>query len=232
MRTRAQAAADRRQLMREINRDHRRKAKETIASLRGQLREARQRRKLAIRDAKERCRAERIAARDRARALRLRVLEELREAMRAERGGARQACAVRLGEARSIKDDVQRSRAELLAERKYQADLRRVERANRQRRREAPRVTRIERQGESDDEVRANLPPELVSLFERVKRGIKASPRMSRTEALLILCPRRLCGPPRFARLLAAPTLVRPDRRSGPRSACARDTPPAGRRGA
>jgi hypothetical protein len=171
--------------MREINRDHRRKAKETIASLRGQLREARQRRKLAIRDAKERCRAERIAARERARALRLRVLEELREAMRAERGGARQACAVRLGEARSIKDDVQRSRAELLAERKYQADLRRVERANRQRRREAPRVTRIERQGESDDEVRANLPPELVSLFERVKRGIKASPRMSRTEALL-----------------------------------------------
>jgi hypothetical protein len=28
-------------------------------------------------------------------------------------------------------------------------------------------------------------PPELVALFERVKRGIKASPRMSRTEAFL-----------------------------------------------
>jgi hypothetical protein len=46
-------------------------------------------------------------------------------------------------------------------------------------------VTRIERQAESDDEVRSNIPPELVALFERVKRGIKASPCMSRTEAFL-----------------------------------------------
>jgi hypothetical protein len=56
---------------------------------------------------------------------------------------------------------------------------------NRQRRKEAPAITRIERRGESDDEVRGNIPPELVALFERVKRGIKASPRMSRTEAFL-----------------------------------------------
>ncbi len=105
--------------------------------------------------------------------------------MRAERVAARQSCSVRLGEARAIKNDIQRSRAELLAEKQYQADLRRIERANRQRRKEAPRVTRIERQSESDDEVRGNLPGELVPLFERVKRGIKASPRMSRTEAFL-----------------------------------------------
>src|SRR5579883_2885262 len=185
MRTRAQAAADRKELWRQINRDHRRQAKEKIASLREQLREARKRRKFALRDAKERCRAERIAARERARAMRLRVLEELREAMRAERAGARQTCTVRLGEARAIKDDIGRARAELLAEKAYQADLRRIERANRKRRQEAPRVTRIERQAESDDEVRGNLPAELVPLFERVKRGIKASPRMSRTESFL-----------------------------------------------
>jgi hypothetical protein len=92
---------------------------------------------------------------------------------------------VRLGEARAIKDDIGRARAELLAEKAYQADLRRIERANRKRRQEAPRVTRIERQAESDDEVRGNLPAELVPLFERVKRGIKASPRMSRTESFL-----------------------------------------------
>ena len=35
------------------------------------------------------------------------------------------------------------------------------------------------------DEVRGNIPPELVALFERVKRGVKASPRMSRTQAFL-----------------------------------------------
>ena len=92
---------------------------------------------------------------------------------------------MRLGEARGIKDSILRARAELLAEKKYEADLRRIERANRKRRQEAPRVTRIERQAESDDEVRSNIPPELVALFERVKRGIKASPRMSRTEAFL-----------------------------------------------
>jgi hypothetical protein len=185
MRTRAQAALDKQKLWREINRDHRRQAKEKIAGLRAQLRDARQRRKLALRDAKERCRAERIAARERARAMRMRVLEQLREAMRAERATARQSCGVRLGEARAIKDDIQRARAEFLAEKQYQAELRRIERANRQRRQEAPRVTRIERQAESDDEVRGNIPVELVPLFERVKRGIKASPRMSRTEAFL-----------------------------------------------
>jgi hypothetical protein len=63
--------------------------------------------------------------------------------------------------------------------------LRRIEAANRQRRREGPGITRLKRQGESDDEVRANVPPDLVALFERVKRSIKASPRMSRTEAFL-----------------------------------------------
>jgi hypothetical protein len=46
-------------------------------------------------------------------------------------------------------------------------------------------VTRIERQAESDDEVRGNVRPELVALFERVMRSIKASPRTSRTEASL-----------------------------------------------
>lgn len=45
---------------------------------------------------------------------------------------------------------------------KYQADLRRIERANRKRPSEAPRVTRIERRAESDDEVRTDISAELV----------------------------------------------------------------------
>jgi hypothetical protein len=185
MRTLTQAKADRRELWRDIKRQHRREAKEKLANLRAQLRATRDRRKGALRAAKERCRGERIAARERVRALRLRVLEDLKATVRAERLAARQTCTVRLGEARGIKDDIQRARAALLAERKYQADLRRIETAHRQRRREAPGVTRLERQGESDDEVRTNVPADLVALFERVKRSIKASPRMSRTEAFL-----------------------------------------------
>lgn len=62
--------------------------------------------------------------------MRLRVLEEIREAMRVERVGARQAYTVRLGEARGIKDDIQRVRAELVAEKDHQAELRRLERAD------------------------------------------------------------------------------------------------------
>lgn len=185
MRTLAQAKADRRELWRDIKRQHRREAKEKLANLGAQIRQARERRKGALRGAKERCRTERIAARERVRALRLRVLEDLKATVRAERLAARQSCTVRLGEARAIKNEIQSARAELLAERKYQADLRRIEAAHRQRQREAPGVTRRERQGESDDEVRTNIPADLVALFERVKRSIKASPRMSRTEAFL-----------------------------------------------
>ncbi len=178
-------ALDKKWLAREIQRDQKRKAREKVLELRGHLREARARRKQALHDARERCRAERLAARERARSMRLRVLQELREAMRAERAAARQACSVRLGDARAIKNDIERARAEVAAERQYQRDLRRIEAANRQRRKEAPAITRIERRSESDDEVRGNIPPELLALFERVKRGIKAGPRMSRTEAFL-----------------------------------------------
>jgi hypothetical protein len=185
MLTRHQASEQRKALWRDIRHDERRKAREKLASLRGQLREAHARRKRALADAKERCRAERIAARERVRALRIRVLRELREAMRAERASARETCSVRLGEARAIKDQIARSRAEFHAEKHFQRDMRRIERNNRQRRSEAPRITRLDRQGESDDEVRQNVPEDLVPLFERLKRSIKATPRMSRTEAFL-----------------------------------------------
>ncbi len=178
-------ALDKKKLWQEINREERRKKRALLVELRGQIREARARRKDALIAAKERCRSERIAARERARTLRLRALQELREAVEAERSAARQTCSVKIGEARSIRDDIERARAKHTAEKQYQRDLRRIEAANRQRRKEHPHATHIERRAESDDEVRANISPDLVPLFERVKRGIKASPRVSRTEAFL-----------------------------------------------
>ncbi|HEX7666659.1 MAG TPA: hypothetical protein VF407_19160 [Polyangiaceae bacterium] len=156
-----------------------------MVELREQVRAARSRRKQALFEAKERCRAERLAARERARSLRVKALAELREATEMERAAARQTCAVRIGDARAIKDDIERARAKVAAERQYQRELRRIDAANRQRRREHPHASYIERRGESDDEVRMNIPPDLAPLFERVRRGIKATPRMSRTEAFL-----------------------------------------------
>jgi hypothetical protein len=181
-------ALDKKLLFREIERDHRRKAREKLADLRLQLRAARAQRKEAIKSAKERCRSERLAARERARALRIRGLAELREAARLERQAARDVCTLSKSEARK-KDDIERRRGELAAEAKYQADIRRLERSNKLRRREHRHVTYIERRAEDDDTVRANISPDLVPLFERVKRGIKATPRASRTEIFLILLP-------------------------------------------
>jgi hypothetical protein len=181
----AAVALDKKLLWRDINHEERRKKRALLVELRGQIRQARARRKDALLAAKERCRSERIAARERARSLRLRALQELREAVEAERTAARRTCSVKIGEARAIRDDVERARAKHAAEKEYQRDLRRIEAANRQRRKEHPHATHIERRAESDDEVRSNLPSDLIPLFERVKRSMKTSPRMSRTESFL-----------------------------------------------
>jgi hypothetical protein len=71
------------------------------------------------------------------------------------------------------------------SERHYWKDLRRIERGNRAKAISRARTTAVERRGESDDEVRANISPELLPAFERIKRHIKATPLMSRTEAFL-----------------------------------------------
>ena len=185
MLTPAQGRKQRRALMRDIAREHRREAREKLVSLRTQIRDAKALRRSAIAQAKERCRTERIAVRARARAMKERALERLREALRRERQLARDTCTASLAEARGIKDKVQRAGAELQAERAYQRDLRRIERANRVARLDIRRPSRSERRRESDDEVRGNIPPELVGLWERVKRRIRGTDRMTRTEAFL-----------------------------------------------
>ena len=49
--------------------------------------------------------------------------------------------------------------------------------------RPAERTSAAERRSESDDEVRANIPPEWIPVFERVRRQIASTPNMTRTEA-------------------------------------------------
>jgi hypothetical protein len=173
-------------LLRDIDREHRRKATAKLRQLREQLRTARLVRANALTEATLKCRSERIAVREGTRMERLRALEGLRRALHAERQAARDACALRKEEAKKgTSDAVGRAREELAAERKYQEDLHRIERGNRDRRRAHTRATAAERRSESDDEVRVNLPSELISLWECVKRGIRGSPRESRTEAFL-----------------------------------------------
>ncbi len=174
-------------LHRENEREYRRKAKEKLAALRVHLRAARLEQKNALAATVARCRSEREAVRERAKMTRLRALEELRQALHAERIAARGTCSVAKDEARRTTiGAVEKARAEVEAERKYQEDLKRIERNNRTRVRErVKRSSLTERRSESDDEVRANLPDDLIALFEKVKRGIRVGPRQSRTEAFL-----------------------------------------------
>ncbi|HVH45014.1 MAG TPA: hypothetical protein VM925_21825, partial [Labilithrix sp.] len=184
MRTAQQAAANRKELWRQLRRDEREKERAKVGSLSDQLRTLKARRRQAIANAKALCRAERIAARERVKMLRERARLDLRAAAEAERSAARGVCTVELGEAQSLKGDVERARVELDAEKRFQRDMRRIEGANRARRGER-RTSKREKRSESDDEVRSNIPEELIPLFERVKGAIVATPRMSRTEAFL-----------------------------------------------
>ena len=171
--------------MLDIAREHKRELREKLALLVADLRDARAMRRGAIVAAKHQCRAQKLSARTRARELRARLLEELREAIRAERAAARSSCAVGLRDARGIANRVQRARLELLAERKYRREMRQIERSNRKRFLEAKRASATELRGESDETVRGNIPPEMVPLFDKVKKSIRGSDRMSRTEAFL-----------------------------------------------
>jgi hypothetical protein len=181
----AAARRQRRELMAQIARDEKRKQRQHLAALRAQVRQARVDRKAALEEARARCRAERLSVRQRVEALRQRVLQELRDAVAAERAEARQTCTVRRTAARAISDQIKRVRAELEAERAFQRDMRRIESANRHRTQQAHRASAAERRSESDDAVRASIPDELVPLWERVKRSIHGSDRMSRAEIFM-----------------------------------------------
>jgi hypothetical protein len=164
----AEGRRQRRELMRQIARDQRKQQREHLVDLRAQVRLARAERHAALVDAKTRCRNERRAVRERLQALRERVLQDLQETVAGERAAAKEACSIRQNEARRVSDRIKRVRAALEAERAFQREMRRIERGNRQRTREVYRTTAAEHRSQSDDTVVGNIPPELVSLWERV----------------------------------------------------------------
>jgi hypothetical protein len=181
-----EAAKQRHALNRDIAQSHREKAATTLRELREQLHVARTRRNESLSTAKAQCRTERLALREKAHARRQRTLAELRDTYAKERAEARDVCLLRKADVHaSARDPIERAKGNWEAERKYQADLRRIEQGNRERHRAVHRAHAEERRSESDDEVRANISPDHHPLFERVKRSIKGSSRESRTEAFL-----------------------------------------------
>jgi hypothetical protein len=127
-----------------------------------------------------------LALREKANTRRQRALAELRDTYAKERAEARDVCLLRKAQVHTeARDPIERAKGKWEAERKYQGDLRRIEQGNRERHRAVHRTHAAERQSESDDAVRSNIPADYQALWERVKRSIKGSTRESRTEAFL-----------------------------------------------
>jgi hypothetical protein len=174
---------DRKKLLRDIDRDLKAKDRAKLVDRGTELRAARAAHKAALQSASERCRAHRLEVRERLKAERALTLAELRAKGEKERSEARGACALDKGAAdQATRGRVDKARAELAEERAHQEGMKRIERGNRARARGAKHATAAERRGESDDEIRSSIPPELVGMWGRVKGSIHGTARESRLE--------------------------------------------------
>lgn len=150
-------AFDKKRLRRELERDRRAAQKAEVRRLREQITTARRDRRDRITAIRQRCRA----ARDKLRALCL---------TRRQRAWLEGATLI------------EKRRRELGQE----LELEKLVRAGDRRHvKGSVRSTAKERAEESDDAVRANIPDDLVPVFNRHRRHIRASPRRTRTEAFL-----------------------------------------------
>lgn len=173
-------ALDKKALGREIERDLRAKARAKIVELRERIRTAKKDRKVAIVNVKQSCKI----GRERAKLLRVEALAAAKEAGRLAREAAKSECSANTKAAKSQRP-IDEARIALESEQADQRALRRIDRGNRQRASERKATTAKTHRSESDDEVRANLPADLLPLFERMKKSIKGSARRSRTEEFL-----------------------------------------------
>ncbi len=171
---------DKKALMREVDADQKRADRQKLVTLRQKIAQAIQARREGRPEVRAFCLSERMKARARIADLREKLREEYKRYAYAERLGARGACA---RERRGPTLEIERLRLALAEETRFQKQMRLIAKGARARR--TPRTTLRERQGESDDEVRANIPADLIPLFERVKRSIRGSSRKSRTEAFM-----------------------------------------------
>jgi hypothetical protein len=181
-----EAKKQRRELHRDIEKHHKAHDAATVRALRDDIRAARTDRTTALTRLVTETKARRLALREHAQERRRTTLAMLRDTYARERAQARETFLLKKADIyQAARDPIERARLKWEAERKYQQDLHRIARGNRDRVRHAKHTHAKERRDESDDEVRANIPADHVPLFERVKRQIKGTSRESRTEAFL-----------------------------------------------
>jgi septation ring formation regulator EzrA len=103
-----------------------------------------------------------------------RAREKLRESCASRRDATRAEARGKVGAAKQSRKQLREDYREIKA---IDAE------ASKRRRRH--KALPAEAKRESDDEVRQGIPPELVPIFDTVRRSIKGTPRLSRTEAFL-----------------------------------------------
>jgi hypothetical protein len=156
-----------------------------LIAIRARLALAHARRGAALKQTVVSCRRARLRVRELVKALRLRARARLALEVAELRGQARNRCQARKHRIRAAGGSLRaKERAHLREERRYQAQLKRLAAAA-TRKRARLAASSKERRQESDDYVRGNLPNDLRSVFEKVKRQIKGGPRTTRTEAFL-----------------------------------------------
>lgn len=148
-------ALDKKRLMREIEKKRRAEVNARLAELRGLIR------------------AEQVKRRE--------VMQSIRLDCREQRIALRRSCHGRMDDARAQgAERIKARRGELARERLDEQLIREADRRG-----SRIRTTKLERRQESDDEVRGNISPELIPIFNQITRHIKGGPRRTRTEAFL-----------------------------------------------
>ena len=185
MTTAHEAKRQREQLRNELSRSLKQKDREKLAQLQESLAQARATKRARLREVRDQCRADQRRNSETAKAKRA----ELSAAVRAEREGAKGSSSLARGHARETgTESVEKVKRVLGEERAEQRRLKLYEKPREAflgKKAKGGVTAAAERRSESDDEVRANLGPEMLPVFEKVKRSIHATPRMTRTEALL-----------------------------------------------
>jgi uncharacterized membrane protein YccC len=187
--TERQAAKQRERVRRELERDYKKKGRAHLKQLRERIRHAKRWRSERLRQVRAMCRRGLKIAREQAKVLRAELRARAKTAAEREiealRAKQRAACEARKEQADAqAADSIARAMQRFDAERKYQETVRRHEKPATLGRAAAQR-RRVEQLRQSDDEVRANIPDELVPVWAEVKRKFKDEPRRTRTEAFL-----------------------------------------------
>jgi len=180
------------EVIRELRRDAAKLAQQKIAKIRADYREGQRARKEELKKAYAQCRIDRARELEDAKRDAKELAHKARAGLSAAKREAKRRCEIEAAFAaqerdalnaanKAILDADREAKAAARSRRQLEAEIKRIDPQSARR----PERDRAERRSESDDEVRSNIDPSLLPLFEEVKRKIKGSEWRTRTEAFL-----------------------------------------------